>query len=86
MYDTIFLVGFNLTKESEHVTPQDPLDDPGIYGGNDEVQIDDTPTQPKVNENYTFKIIGIVASSILSIMGIYIVYLLIKKIYLIMKG
>jgi hypothetical protein len=88
IYQTVckYLVGFNLTKESTQTNPEDNVDVPSIYGGNDEVQIDDTPTEQEVNQNQTLKIVGIVISSILSVVGIYLIYLLIKKIYRIMKG
>ncbi len=81
-----YQVGFNLTKEKEQLTPEPSQDDPAIYGGNNETKIDDTPSTPTKNENNTFKIVGIVISSILSVIGIYLIYLLIKKIYQIMKG
>ena len=90
--DTIYMaacsyqIGFNLLKESAQINNQDNVEDPAIYGGNDEVQIDDTPTQPESNENTAFKVVGIVISSILSVVGIYLIYLLGKKIYTIMKG
>jgi hypothetical protein len=47
IYQTVckYLVGFNLTKESTQTTHEDNVEDPSIYGGNDEVQIDDTPTE-----------------------------------------
>ena len=84
---TIFNIGFNLSTNSETTNQQENLEDPSIYGGNDEVQIDDTPTEkPTVNEFDGWKIVGIVASSIISIVGIYLIYLLGKKIYEIMKG
>jgi hypothetical protein len=82
----IFNIGFNLTNGTE-TNQQENLEDPAIYGGNDEVQIDDTPTQaPEVNEYDPWKILGIVGSSILSIVGIYLIYLISKKIYTTMKG
>ena len=86
MATAIYQVGFNLLKDSTQTNQQDNIDDPAIYGGNDEVQIDDTPTQPEANENTAFKVVGIVISSILSVVGIYLIYLLGKKIYEIMKG
>ena len=86
MATAIYQVGFNLLKESQPTNVQDDVEDPAIYGGNDEVQIDDTPTQPESNENTAFKVVGIVISSILSVVGIYLIYLLGKKIYTIMKG
>ena len=86
MATAIYQVGFNLLKESQLTNVQDDVEDPAIYGGNDEVQIDDTPTQPESNENTAFKVVGIVISSILSVVGIYLIYLLGKKIYTIMKG
>lgn len=82
-----YQVGFNLLKDSTQTNQQDNVEDPAIYGGNDEVQIDDTPTQaPEVNEYDPWKVIGIVISSILSVVGIYLIYLLGRKIYTIMKG
>ncbi len=82
-----YQVGFNLTKEAPQTPVDNNLEDPAIYGGNDEVQIDDTPTQaPEVNEYDPWKVVGIVVSSIISIVGIYLIYLLSKKIYEIMKG
>ncbi len=86
MATAIYQVGFNLLKDSTQTNQQNNIDDPAIYGGNDEVQIDDTPTQPEANENTAFKVVGIVISSILSVVGIYLIYLLGKKIYEIMKG
>ena len=86
MATAIYQVGFNLLKESQPTNVQDDVEDPAIYGGNDEVQIDDTPTQPESNENTAFKVVGIVISSILSVVGIYLIYLLGKKIFTIMKG
>ena len=86
MATAIYQVGFNLLKESQPTNVQDDVEDPAIYGGHDEVQIDDTPTQPESNENTAFKVVGIVISSILSVVGIYLIYLLGKKIYTIMKG
>ena len=80
-------VGFNLTKESTQTPVDNNLEDPAIYGGNDEVQIDDTPTQPESSDTFDgWQIVGIVASSIASLVGIYLIYLLGKKIYEIMKG
>ena len=91
--DTIYMaacsyqIGFNLLKESAQINNQDNVEDPAIYGGNDEIQIDDTPTQKeKTNEYNPFEVIGIVISIIGGILGIYIIYLLIRKIYEIMKG
>ena len=82
-----YQVGFNLTKESPQTPVDNNLEDPAIYGGNDEVQIDDTPTQaPEVSQYDPWKVVGIVVSSIISIVGIYLIYLLSKKIYEIMKG
>ena len=86
MATAIYQVGFNLLKESQPTNVQDDVEDPAIYGGNDEVQIDDTPSTPEANENTAFKVVGIVISSILSVVGIYLIYLLGKKIYTIMKG
>ena len=79
-------VGFNLTKEAPQTPVDNNLEDPAIYGGNDEVQIDDTPSTPEANQNTAFKVVGIVISSILSVVGIYLIYLLGKRIYEIMKG
>ena len=81
-----YLVGFNLTKESTQTNLEDNVDDPSIYGGNDDVQIDDTPTEKEKNQNHALKIVGIIISSILFILGLYLIYLLIKRIYRIMKG
>ncbi len=82
----IFNIGFNLTNGTE-TNQQENLEDPAIYGGNDEIQIDDTPTEkPEVDEFNGWTIVGIVASSIISIVGIYLIYLLGRKIYEIMKG
>lgn len=81
-----YQIGFNLTKGKESLKPNDPIDDPSIYGGNEQTQIDDTPTKPTKEENLPFKILGVTLSSIISIIGIYLIYLLIKKIYQIMKG
>ena len=82
-----YQVGFNLTKEAPQTPVDNDLEDPAIYGGNDEVQIDDTPTEaPEVSEYNPWNVVGIVASSIISIVGIYLIYLLSKKIYEIMKG
>ena len=87
MASCCYQVGFNLTKEAPQTPVDNNLEDPAIYGGNDEVQIDDTPTQaPEVNEYDPWKVVGIVVSSIISIVGIYLIYLLGKKIYEIMKG
>jgi hypothetical protein len=86
MATAIYQVGFNLLKDSTQTQNQDNVEDPAIYGGNNDVQIDDTPTQPEANENTAFKVVGIVISSILSVVGIYLIYLLGKKIYTIMKG
>ena len=87
MASCCYQIGFNLTKEAEETPVDNNLEDPAIYGGNDEVQIDDTPTEkPTINEFDGWKIVGIVASSIISIVGIYLIYLLGKKIYEIMKG
>ena len=86
MATAIYQVGFNLLKDSTQTNQQDNIDDPAIYGGNDEVQIDDTPSTPEANGNTAFKVVGIVISSILSVVGIYLIYLLGKKIYTIMKG
>ena len=87
MASCCYQIGFNLTKEAEDTPVDNNLEDPAIYGGNDEVQIDDTPTEkPTINEFDGWKIVGIVASSIISIVGIYLIYLLGKKIYEIMKG
>ena len=88
IYQTVckYLVGFNLTKESTQTNLEDNVDDPSIYGGNDDVQIDDTPTEKETNQNQALKIVGIIISSILSILGLYLIYLLIKRIYRIMKG
>ena len=83
----IFNIGFNLSTNSETTNQQESLEDPSIYGGNDEVQIDDTPTQPESSDTFDgWQIVGIVASSIASLVGIYLIYLLGKKIYEIMKG
>ena len=82
-----YQIGFNLTKEAEETPVDNNLEDPAIYGGNDEVQIDDTPTQaPEVNEYDPWKVLGIAGASILSIVGIYLIYLISKKIYTTMKG
>ena len=87
MATCVYQVGFNLLKDSTQTQNQDNVEDPAIYGGNDEVQIDDTPTQkPEVNEYDPWKVVGIVVSSIISVVGIYLIYLLGKKIYEIMKG
>ena len=86
MATCVYQVGFNLLKDSTQTENQPDVEDPAIYGGNDETQIDDTPTEPEVNENQAFKIVGIVVSSILSVVGFYLIYLLSKKIYEIMKG
>ncbi len=86
MATAIYQVGFNLLKNSTQTENQPDVEDPAIYGGNNDVQIDDTPTQPEANENTAFKVVGIVISSILSVVGIYLIYLLGKKIYTIMKG
>ena len=83
----IFNIGFNFSTNSTPTNQQEDLEDPAIYGGNDEVQIDDTPTQPESSDTFDgWQIVGIVASSIASIVGIYLIYLLGKKIYEIMKG
>jgi hypothetical protein len=82
-----YQVGFNLTKEAPQTPVDNSLEDPAIYGGNDDVQIDDTPTQkPEVNEYDPWKVVVIVVSSRISVVGIYLIYLLGKKIYEIMKG
>ena len=87
MASCLYEVGFNLTKEAPQTPVDNNLEDPAIYGGNDEVQIDDTPTQaPEVNEYDPWKVLGIVGSSLISLVGIYLIYLLGKKIYLTMKG
>lgn len=87
MATCVYQVGFNLLKDSTQTQNQDNVEDPAIYGGNDDVQIDDTPTQkPEVNEYDPWKVVGIVVSSIISVVGIYLIYLLGKKIYEIMKG
>ncbi len=83
----IFNIGFNFSTNSTPTNQQEDLEDPAIYGGNDEVQIDDTPTQPESSDTFDgWQIVGIVASSIASLVGIYLIYLLGKKIYEIMKG
>ena len=87
MATCVYQVGFNLLKDSTQTQIQDNVEDPPIYGGNNDVQIDDTPTQkPEVNEYDPWKVVGIVVSSIISVVGIYLIYLLGKKIYEIMKG
>ncbi len=86
MATCVYQVGFNLLKDSTQTENQPDVEDPAIYGGNDDVQIDDTPTQPEANQNTAFKVVGIVISSILSVVGIYLIYLLGRKIYTIMKG
>jgi len=87
MASCCYQIGFNLTKEAEETPVDNNLEDPAIYGGNDEVQIDDTPTEkPEIDEFNGWTVVGIVASSIISIVGIYLIYLLGKKIYEIMKG
>ena len=67
-----------------------PVDDPAIYGGNEDVKIDDTPTKKEeLKETYeskALKIVGIASASVLSILGLYLIYVLIKKIYQTMKG
>ena len=66
---------------------KDPVDDPAIYGGNEDVKIDDTPTKKEeVKENNALKTVGIASASVLSILGLYLIYVLIKKIYQTMKG
>ena len=83
-----YLVGFNLTKESIPAEQEPDIEDPAIYGGNEETKIDDTPTQKEniQKDNKTLKIVGISSASIISVLGIYVIYVLIKKIYQIMKG
>ena len=82
-----YQIGFNLTKEAPQTPVDNNLEDPAIYGGNETVTIDDTPTQaPEVNEYDPWKVLGIVGSSLISLVGIYLIYLLGKKIYLTMKG
>ncbi len=87
MASCLYEVGFNLTKEAPQTPVDNNLEDPAIYGGNETVTIDDTPTQaPEVNEYDPWKVLGIVGSSLISLVGIYLIYLLGKKIYLTMKG
>jgi len=81
-----YQVGFNLTKEAIQTPVDNNTEDPSIYGGNNETQIDDTPTEPTKTENIPFKILGIVISSILGVIGLYLIYILSKKIYQLMKG
>ncbi len=82
-----YQVGFNLTKESTQTPIENNTEDPAIYGGDNNNQIDETPTEPTPNSvNTPLKIVGIVMSSILGVMGIYVIYILSKKIYKTMKG
>ena len=106
MAECAFQVGFNLAlkkeqpidsdnptetdKPDEPVEIKDPVDDPAIYGGNEEVKIDDTPTKKEelkeTQASKALKIVGITSASIISVLGIYLIYILIKKIYQTMKG
>ena len=81
-------VGFNLTLDSYHPVINDPVDDDYIYGGDENNKLDPTPSTPEGSNNTKFdlgKAIGITISVLSGIVITYIVYVLIIKIYELVK-
>ena len=81
-------VGFNLTIDSYHPIINNPVDDDYIYGGDENNKLDPTPSTPEKSNNTKFdlgKAIGITISVLSGIVICYIIYILIKKIYDLVK-
>ncbi|MCR5224071.1 MAG: hypothetical protein K6C11_02875 [Bacilli bacterium] len=82
-------VGFNLTVDSYTPKINDSVDDDYEYGGDENNKLDPTPTQPESSDNTKFDLgqaIGITISVLSGIVILYVVYVLITKIYKLMKG
>ena len=81
-------VGFNLTLDSYHPVINNPVDDDYIYGGDENNKLDPTPSTPEGADNIKFdlgKAIGITISVLSGIVITYIAYILIMKIYELVK-
>ena len=81
-------VGFNLTLDSYQPVINNPVDDDYIYGGDENNKLDPTPSTPDGKSSTKFdlgKAIGITISVLSGIVIAYIVYILITKIYTLVK-
>ena len=81
-------VGFNLTLDSYQPVINNPVDDDYIYGGDENNKLDPTPSTPDGKSSTKFdlgKAIGITISVLSGIVIAYIVYILIMKIYTLVK-
>ena len=82
-------VGFNYTVDSYTPHIEDSVDDDYIYGGDEDNKLDDTPTEKEIISSTKFdagKVIGIIFSIVFGIVILYLGYVLIIKIYEIVKG
>ena len=81
-------VGFNLTVDSYQPVINNPVEDDYIYGGDENNKLDPTPSEPESSSNTKFdlgKAIGITISVLSGIVLTYVFYVLITKIYKLIK-